>query len=59
MDIQMDGRNCVLINQESVGEYVSARKFPNMTKELILKASMYNMFATKKNHLDRKVRCCE
>jgi hypothetical protein len=30
------------------GEYVSARKFPNMAKELILKASLYNMFATMK-----------
>jgi hypothetical protein len=28
------------------GEYVAARKFPNMPKELILKASLYNMFAT-------------
>jgi len=28
------------------GEYVTARKFQNMTKELILKASLYNMFAT-------------
>ena len=28
------------------GEYVSARKFPNMAKELILKASLYKMFAT-------------
>jgi hypothetical protein len=30
------------------GEYVSARKFPNMAKELILKASLYNMFTTTK-----------
>ena len=30
------------------GEYVSARKFPNMAKELILKASLYNMFTTMK-----------
>ena len=30
------------------GEYVSARKFPNMAKELILKASLYNIFATMK-----------
>jgi hypothetical protein len=29
-------------------EYVSARKFPNMVKELILKASLYNMFTTMK-----------
>ena len=28
------------------GEHVSARKFPNMAKELILKASLYNMFTT-------------
>jgi IS5 family transposase len=26
------------------GEYVNARKFHNMTKELIIKASLYNMF---------------
>jgi hypothetical protein len=30
------------------GEYVSARKFPNMVKELILEASLYNMFTTMK-----------
>jgi hypothetical protein len=32
--------------KRTFGEYVSARKFQNMTKELILKASLYNMFAT-------------
>jgi hypothetical protein len=26
------------------GEHVSARKFPNMMKEIFLKASLYNMF---------------
>ena len=26
------------------GEYVNARKLHNMTKELIIKASLYNMF---------------
>jgi hypothetical protein len=26
------------------GEYVNARKFHNMTEELIIKASLYNMF---------------
>jgi hypothetical protein len=30
------------------GEYVSARKFPNMVKEMILKASLYNMFIVEK-----------
>jgi hypothetical protein len=30
------------------GEYVSARKFPNMGKELILKALLYNMLTTMK-----------
>jgi hypothetical protein len=30
------------------GEYVSARKFPNMVKEIFLKASLYNMFITMK-----------
>jgi transposase len=29
------------------GEHVTARKFSNMAKELILKASLYNMFATR------------
>jgi hypothetical protein len=27
-----------------LGEYVYSRKFPNMVKEMILKASLYNMF---------------
>ena len=26
------------------GEYVSARRFPNMVKEMILKVSLYNLF---------------
>lgn len=26
------------------GEYVMARKYPNMAKEMLLKVSMYNMF---------------
>ncbi|MFZ0510989.1 MAG: hypothetical protein WAM14_05240 [Candidatus Nitrosopolaris sp.] len=26
------------------GDHVSARKFPNMTKEMMIKASLYNMF---------------
>ena len=26
------------------GEYVTARKFPNMVKEICLKATLYNMF---------------
>lgn len=30
------------------GEYVTARKFKNMAKELVLKASLYNMFVTMK-----------
>ena len=32
--------------KRTFGEYLTARKFQNMTKELILKASLYNMFAT-------------
>jgi hypothetical protein len=32
--------------KRTFGEYVTARKFQNMVKELILKASLYNMFAT-------------
>ena len=31
--------------KRTFGEYVTARKFQNMAKELILKASLYNMFA--------------
>ena len=34
--------------KRTFGEYVTARKFQNMAKELILKASLYNMFATMK-----------
>ena len=30
------------------GEYVSARKYPNMVKEILLKASLYNMFISMK-----------
>ncbi|MGA9152727.1 MAG: transposase, partial [Candidatus Nitrosopolaris sp.] len=30
------------------GEYVNARKFHNMTKELVIKASLYNMFVAMK-----------
>lgn len=30
------------------GEYVSAKKFPNMVKEMLLKASLYNMFIVEK-----------
>ena len=32
--------------KRTFGEYVTARKFQNMAKELILKASLYNIFAT-------------
>jgi hypothetical protein len=28
------------------GEYVSARKFPNMVKEMLVKVSLYNMFTS-------------
>jgi len=30
------------------GEYVSARRFPNMVKEIMLKASLYNTFILRK-----------
>lgn len=30
------------------GEYVSSRKYPNMVKEIMLKASLYNMFVIRK-----------
>ena len=32
--------------KRTFGEYVTARNFQNMAKELILKASLYNMVAT-------------
>jgi transposase len=32
--------------KRTFGEYVTARKFQNMAKEMMLKASLYNMFAT-------------
>jgi hypothetical protein len=30
------------------GEYISAKKFPNMVKEMMLKASLYNLFLVEK-----------
>ncbi|MGB8025931.1 MAG: transposase, partial [Nitrososphaeraceae archaeon] len=33
------------------GEYVSARRFPNMVKEMMLKASLYNMFIVYHNEI--------
>jgi len=30
------------------GEYVSAKKFPNMVKEMMLKDSLYNLFLVEK-----------
>jgi hypothetical protein len=30
--------------KRTFGEHVTARKFQNMTKQLIIKASLYNMF---------------
>jgi hypothetical protein len=30
------------------GEYVLSRKYPNMVKEMMLKASLYNMFVIRK-----------
>jgi transposase len=34
--------------KRAFGEYVSAKKFPNMVKEMMLKASLYNMFILEK-----------
>ena len=34
--------------KRTFGEYVNAKKFHNMTKELIIKASLYNMFVAMK-----------
>ena len=41
---KMDGIEC---------EYVNARKFHNMTKELIIKASLYNIFVAMRLQMDR------
>ncbi|MFY9797305.1 MAG: IS5/IS1182 family transposase, partial [Candidatus Nitrosopolaris sp.] len=30
--------------KRTFGEYVTARKFHNMVKEILLKAALYNMF---------------
>ena len=35
------------IIKRMLGEYVYSRKFPNMVKEMMLKASLYNMFVHK------------
>ena len=34
--------------KRAFGEYVSAKKFPNMVKEMMLKASLYNLFIVEK-----------
>ena len=34
--------------KRTFGEYVSARKYSNMVKEMMLKASLYNMFIIRK-----------
>jgi hypothetical protein len=36
------------IIKRMLGEYVYSRKFPNMVKEMMLKASLYNMFVSTK-----------
>ena len=33
-----------LLNRRMFGEHITARKFPNMVKEIFLKATLYNMF---------------
>ncbi|MFZ0514957.1 MAG: transposase [Candidatus Nitrosopolaris sp.] len=36
---------CVFSSMKRIfGDRVSARKFPNMTKEMMIKASLYDMF---------------
>jgi hypothetical protein len=30
------------------GEHISTKKFPNMVKEMMLKASLYNLFLVEK-----------
>jgi hypothetical protein len=41
----MDGRICIFILQENVWRIcVSAKKYPNMAKEFMLKALLYNIF---------------
>ena len=44
----MDSRNSILFIKRMFGEYVSARKFPNMVKEMLVKVSLYNMFTAMK-----------
>jgi Transposase DDE domain len=34
------------IKKRMFGEHVSARKYPNMIREILLKASLYNIFTT-------------
>ena len=41
---QMDCRNCLLCMKRMFGEYVTAIRFENMIKEIVLKASLYNWF---------------
>jgi hypothetical protein len=40
--------DCILFYQKDIWRYVSARKFPNMVNEMVLKSSLYNMFIVMK-----------
>jgi hypothetical protein len=36
--------DCIFFYQKDIWRYVSARKFPNMVKGMMLKASLYNIY---------------
>ena len=46
MDRDVDGRNSLFLYQKRMfgREYVTAIRFENMIKEMVLKASLYNLF---------------
>jgi hypothetical protein len=52
LDVDLDGRLLkqyfLLLEKDVCRVYVSAKKFPNMVKEMILKPSLYNMFIVEK-----------
>ena len=42
--VQMEGRGVFSAIKRIFGEYVTAGKFANMAKEMIMKAFIYNIF---------------
>ncbi|MGC2427382.1 MAG: hypothetical protein WA421_10120 [Nitrososphaeraceae archaeon] len=55
LDVDLDGRllkqHFLLLEKDVCRVYVSAKKFPNIVKEMMLKASLYTMFVVEKNRL--------